>query len=92
MKQTKDNVRINKSDEQQKRWAQSLLIRKLRHGRLSMTKDGAIQLTLKIPGDECTDIPTTLLAEAYEAKLALALWLKEGGHFIGGENQENVAC
>ena len=57
-----------------------------------MTKDGAIQLTLKIPGDGCTDIPTTLLAEAYEAKLALALWLKEGGHFIGGENQENVAC
>lgn len=65
MKQTKDNVRINKSDEQQKRWAQSLLIRKLRHGRLSMTKDGAIQLTLKIPGDECTDIPTTFVTSKF---------------------------
>lgn len=38
------------------------------------------------------DIPTTLLAEAFEAKLALDIWLNEGGHFIGGENQENVAC
>lgn len=49
----------------QKRWAQSLLIRKLRHGRLSMTKDGAIQLTLKIPGDECTDIPTTFVTSKF---------------------------
>ncbi len=56
--------------------AQSRLIKKLPHGRLSETKDGAIQLTIKIAVDE-DDIPKTIGKEASEAKKALTEWLKK---------------
>ena len=46
---------------------QSELIRKLAHGRVSKTKDGAIQLTLKVFCDEGINIGSTLVKEAEEA-------------------------
>lgn len=52
--------------------SQSVLIRKLAHGRLSKTKDGAIQLTLKVFCDEGINIGSTLVKEAEEAADALA--------------------
>ena len=51
--------------------SQSELIRKLAHGRLSKTKDGAIQLTLKVFCDEGINIGSTLVKEAEEAADAL---------------------
>lgn len=51
--------------------SQSILIRKLAHGRLSKTKDGAIQLTLKVFCDEGINIGSTLVKEAEEAADAL---------------------
>ena len=51
--------------------SQSVLIRKLAHGRLSKTKDGAIQLTLKVFCDEGINIGSTLVNEAEEAADAL---------------------
>lgn len=45
----------------------SVLIKKLAHGRLSATKDGAIQLTLKVFKTEGVDIKKTILKEAKEA-------------------------
>lgn len=51
--------------------SQSVLIRKLAHGRLSKTKDGAIQLTLKVFCDEGINIGSTLVKEAEEAAEAL---------------------
>lgn len=45
---------------------QSELIRKLAHGRVSKTKDGAIQLTLKVFCDEGINIGSTLEKEAEE--------------------------
>lgn len=51
--------------------SQSELIRKLAHGRLSKTKDGAIQLTLKVFCDEGINIGSTLVKEAEEAEEAL---------------------
>ena len=51
--------------------SQSELIRKLAHGRLSKTKDGAIQLTLKVFCDEGINIGSTLMKEAEEAADAL---------------------
>ena len=51
--------------------SQSVLIRKLAHGRLSKTKDGAIQLTLKVFCDEGINIGSTLVKEAEEAAAAL---------------------
>ena len=51
--------------------SQSQLIRKLAHGRLSKTKDGAIQLTLKVFCDEGINIGSTLVKEAEEAADAL---------------------
>lgn len=51
--------------------SQSVLIRKLAHGRLSKTKDGAIQLTLKVFCDEGINIGSTLVKEAEEAADAL---------------------
>ena len=51
--------------------SQSVLIRKLVHGRLSKTKDGAIQLTLKVFCDEGINIGSTLVKEAEEAADAL---------------------
>ena len=51
--------------------SQSQLIRKLAHGRLSKTKDGAIQLTLKVFCDEGINIGNALVKEAEEAADAL---------------------
>ena len=51
--------------------SQSELIRKLAHGRVSKTKDGAIQLTLKVFCDEGINIGSTLVKEAEEAADAL---------------------
>ena len=51
--------------------SQSELIRKLAHGRLSKTKDGAIQLTLKVFCDEGINIGSALTKEAEEAADAL---------------------
>ena len=51
--------------------SQSELIRKLAHGRLSKTKDGAIQLTLKVFCDEGINIGSTFVKEAEEAADAL---------------------
>ena len=51
--------------------SQAVLIRKLAHGRLSKTKDGAIQLTLKVFCDEGINIGSTLVKEAEEAADAL---------------------
>lgn len=54
--------------------AQSKLIRKLAHGRLSKTKDGAIQLTLKVFEDEGVNISRTIGEEASIAQAALVEW------------------
>lgn len=51
--------------------AQSQLIRKLAHGRVSKTKDGAIQLTLKVYCDEGVNISETIAAEALMARDAI---------------------
>ena len=51
--------------------SQSVLVRKLAHGRLSKTKDGAIQLTLKVFCDEGINIGNALVKEAEEAADAL---------------------
>lgn len=51
--------------------SQSELIRKLAHGRVSKTKDGAIQLTLKVFCDEGINIGNALVKEAEEAADAL---------------------
>ena len=51
--------------------SQSVLIRKLAHGRLSKTKDGAIQFTLKVFCDEGINIGNALVKEAEEAADAL---------------------
>ncbi len=58
--------------------AQSQLIRKLAHGRVSHTKDGAVQLTLKVYGDEGVNISHTISEEAEAASLAVADWLLKG--------------
>ena len=50
---------------------QSLLIKKLAHGRVSKTKDGAIQLTLKVYCDEGVNISETIAAEALIARDAI---------------------
>lgn len=54
--------------------AQSELIRKLAHGRASKTKDGAIQLTLKVYQDEGVNISQTIEEEAIIAAKAIAGW------------------
>lgn len=51
--------------------SQSQLIRKLAHGRVSLTKDKAIQLTLKVMSDENINIAKTIAAEAAEGANAL---------------------
>ena len=51
--------------------SQSVLIKKLAHGRVSKTKDGAIQLTLKVFCDEGINIGSALVKEAEEAAEAL---------------------
>jgi len=50
---------------------QSQLIKKLAHGRISKTKDGAIQLTLKVFVSEGLNINQTILDEAKTASTAL---------------------
>ncbi len=57
--------------------AQSKLIRKLAHGRVSETKDGAVQLTLKIGLEEGANIPITLLKEAMEGERAVVEYLSK---------------
>lgn len=49
----------------------STLIRKLPHGRVSRTVDGAIQLTLKVYCDEGVNIGEALAVEAAEASEAV---------------------
>ena len=51
--------------------SQSELIRKLAHGRVSKTKDGAIQLTLKVFCHEGLNIAQTLAVESAEGADAL---------------------
>ena len=51
--------------------SQSELIKKLAHGRLSKTKDGAIQLTLKVFCHEGLNIAQTLAVESAEGVDAL---------------------
>lgn len=51
--------------------AQSKLIKKLTHGRVSLTKDKAIQLTLKVMRNEKINIAETIAAEAAEGAYAL---------------------
>lgn len=46
---------------------QSILIKKVAHGRLSATHDGAIQLTLKVFKTEGIDILRTLQREVWDA-------------------------
>ena len=53
---------------------QSQLIRKLAHGRVSKTKDGAIQLTLKVFQDEGINISQAIHEEAELARQALVEW------------------
>ena len=50
--------------------SQSKLIRKLAHGRVSKTKDGAIQLTLKIFADEQINVAEAIMKESEEAARA----------------------
>ena len=47
--------------------AQSTLIKKLAHGRVSLTKDNAIQLTLKVMPDENDNIGQAIAVESAEA-------------------------
>ena len=49
----------------------SQLIKKLAHGRVSMTKDKAIQLTLKVTPDENINIAQTIAVESAEAADAI---------------------
>ena len=51
--------------------SQSQLIRKLAHGRISKTKDGAIQLTLKITANENINIAQAIAVESAEATDAI---------------------
>ena len=50
---------------------QSLLIKKLAHGRISLTKDKAIQLTLKVAPDENINIAQAIVVESAEAADAI---------------------
>ena len=54
--------------------AQSELIRKLAHGRVSKTKDGAIQLTIKVYQDEGVNISQTIAQDALIATKAVVEW------------------
>ena len=53
---------------------QSQLIKKLAHGRVSKTKDGAIQLTLKVYQDEGENIAEAIYKEAAIAKDAIVAY------------------
>ena len=58
--------------------AESQLILKLAHGRVSKTKDGAIQLTLKVYQDEGINIPRAIAREALEGERAVTNYLLKG--------------
>lgn len=51
--------------------AKSQLIKKLAHGRASVTRDGAIQLTLKVWADENIEIAEAIYQEAAQAADAI---------------------
>lgn len=51
--------------------AQSTLIKKLAHGRVSETRDNAIQLTLKVYKDEDVNIGQAIEEEAFHAVRAI---------------------
>ena len=51
--------------------AKSTLIKKVAHGRLSATIDGAIQLTLKVYKSEGLNVKDTIIGETNEAAKAL---------------------
>lgn len=53
---------------------QSQLIKKLAHGRVSKTKDGAIQLTLKVFCDEGENIAEAIYKEAAIARDAIVAY------------------
>lgn len=59
--------------------AKSKLIKKLAHGRASETKDGAIQVTLKVFRTEGVNISETIRNEANEAADAIREWALKGG-------------
>ena len=61
MKQGKDYVASKRAQR-----AQSTLLRKVAHGRISATRDGAYQLTLKVFKREGLDVRETLTREAFE--------------------------
>ena len=52
--------------------SQSKLIRKLAHGRISMTKDKAIQLTLKVMANENVNVAEVIVKESEEAARAIS--------------------
>ena len=54
--------------------SQSTLIKKLAHGRGSLTKDNAIQRTLKVMRNENINIAETIAAEAADAADAIAVF------------------
>ena len=54
--------------------AQSTLIKKLAQGRVSLTKDNAIQLTLKVMRNENINIAEAIAAEAADAADAIAIF------------------
>ena len=54
--------------------SQPTLIKKLAHGRVSLTKDNAIQLTLKVMRNENINIAETIAAEAADAADAIAVF------------------
>ena len=54
--------------------SQSTLIKKLAHGRVSLTKDNAIQLTLKVMRNENINRAETIAAEAADAADAIAVF------------------
>lgn len=56
---------------QPKKKPMSQLIKKLAHGRVSKTADGAIQLTLKVYCDEGVNISEALASEAADASEAV---------------------
>ena len=62
-----------------RRKAQSTLIKKLAHGRVSRTKDGAIRLTLMVTRGEWVDIAGAIASEAREAAEAVREYQAKGG-------------
>ena len=64
--------------EQPQKKPQSELIKKLAHGRVSKTKDGAIQLTLKVYCSEGVNIAEAIFDEACFAKEAIEKHLLKG--------------